>query len=120
MFMFREYPLTAVSAERVGRPVKWVADRSDHFVGDAQGRDNLTRAEMALDAEGRFLALRIDLQADMGAYLSGYAPFIPTNGVLLSPGVYDIAAVHARIRGYYTHTLPVDAYRGAGRPEAAC
>lgn len=119
MFMFREYPLTAVAAEKVGRPVKWVADRSDHFVGDAQGRDNLTRAEMALDAEGRFLALRIDLQADMGAYLSGYAPFIPTNGVLLSPGVYDVPAVHARIRGYYTHTLPVDAYRGAGRPEAA-
>lgn len=119
LFMFREYPLCAVAAEHLHRPVKWTADRSEHFVADAQGRDNLNHLEMALDGEGRFLALRVDLQADMGAYLSGYAPYIPTEGVRMSPGLYCIPAVHARVRGYYSHTLPVDAYRGAGRPEAA-
>jgi aerobic carbon-monoxide dehydrogenase large subunit len=119
MFPFREYPLCALAAERLNRPVKWFAERTEHFIGDAQGRDNLTRAEMALDGRGRFLGLRVDIKADLGAYLSYYAPFIPANGALMSPGLYDIAAVHARIRGYYTNTLPVDAYRGAGRPEAA-
>jgi carbon-monoxide dehydrogenase large subunit len=119
LFMFREYPLCAVAAERLGRPVKWACERGEHFVGDAQGRDNLNRAEMALDGQGRFLAMRVDLKSDMGAYLSGFAPYIPTAGVTMSPGVYDIPAVHARVRGYYTNTLPVDAYRGAGRPEAA-
>jgi carbon-monoxide dehydrogenase large subunit len=119
LFMFREYPLTCIAAERIGRPVKWVSERIEHFVADAQGRDNLTTLEMALDPDGRFLGLRVDLKADIGAYLSGYAPYIPTGGVLMSPGVYDIPAVHARIRGYYSNTLPVDAYRGAGRPEAA-
>lgn len=119
LFVFREYPLCCIAAERTGRPVKWTSDRSEHFVADAQGRDNLTAAELALDAEGRFLGLRIDLKADLGAYLSTYAPYIPTLGAEMAPGVYDIPAVHVRIRGYYTHTLPVDAYRGAGRPEAA-
>jgi carbon-monoxide dehydrogenase large subunit len=119
LFMFREYPLTCIAAERIGRPVKWVSERTEHFLGDAQGRDNLTTLEMALDADGRFLGLKVDLKADIGAYLSGYAPYIPTGGVLMSPGVYDIPAVHARVRGYYSNTLPVDAYRGAGRPEAA-
>jgi len=118
-FIFREYPLCAVAAERLGRPVKWYADRSEHFVGDAQGRDNLAFAEMALDRRGRFLAMRVDLKADMGAYLSQYAPYIPVLGAGLTPGCYDIPALHVRIRGYYSHTVPVDAYRGAGRPEAA-
>ena len=119
LFMFREYPLCAIAAERIGRPVKWAAERGEHFVGDAQGRDNLVTAEMALDDTGRFLALRVDLKADMGGYLSGYAPYIPGLGAEMAPGVYDIPVAHCRIRGYYTHTLPVDAYRGAGRPEAA-
>jgi carbon-monoxide dehydrogenase large subunit len=119
LFMFREYPLSLIAAERVGRPVRWTAERTEHFLGDAQGRDNLTTLDMALDGEGRFLAMRVDLKADIGSYLSSYAPYIPTAGSLLSPGVYDIPAVAIRIRGYYTHTLPVDAYRGAGRPEAA-
>ncbi len=118
-FPYREYPLVCIAAERAGRPVKWIADRTDHFLGDAQGRDNLVTLEMALDSEGRFLALRVDLKADMGGYLNYFAPYIPTGGAGMSPGLYDIPAVHARIRGYYTHTLPVDAYRGAGRPEAA-
>jgi carbon-monoxide dehydrogenase large subunit len=118
-FIFREYPLCAVAAERLGRPVKWNADRTEHFVGDAQGRDNLAFAEMAIDRRGKFLAMRVDLKADMGAYLSQYAPYIPVLGAGLTPGCYDIPALHVRIRGYYSHTVPVDAYRGAGRPEAA-
>lgn len=118
-FIYREYPLCASAAERLKRPVKWVADRTEHFVGDSQGRDNLVFAEMAVDRNGRFLAMRVDLKADMGAYLSQYGPYIPVLGASMTPGLYDIPTVHVRIRGYYTHTLPVDAYRGAGRPEAA-
>jgi aerobic carbon-monoxide dehydrogenase large subunit len=119
LFPYREYALAAVAAERLKRPVKWVAERTEHFLGDAQGRDNLTRAKLALDAKGRFLALEIDLIADLGAYLSVYAPFIPFLGAGMSPGVYDIPVCHVRVRGAFTNTIPVDAYRGAGRPEAA-
>ena len=119
IFMYREYPLVLLAAEKVGRPVKWRAERTEHFLGDAQGRDNVTTAELALDRDGRFTAMRVDLKADMGGYLSGFAPYIPTAGSLMSPGVYAIPTIAIRIRGYYTHTLPVDAYRGAGRPEAA-
>jgi carbon-monoxide dehydrogenase large subunit len=115
---YREYALVAVAAQRLGRAVAWIADRSEHFLGDYQGRDNVTRAEMALDAAGNFLALRVDTLANMGAYLSFFAPFIPWNGATMLPGCYRIPAMHARIRGVYTHTPPVDAYRGAGRPEA--
>jgi carbon-monoxide dehydrogenase large subunit len=119
IFMYREYPLCAVAAERLGRPVRWVAERGEHFMADTHGRANATHAEMALDRRGRFLGLRIDLRADMGAYLSQFAPYIPTEGVRMGPGCYDIPAVSARVRGVYTNTVPVDAYRGAGRPEAA-
>jgi aerobic carbon-monoxide dehydrogenase large subunit len=119
LFTYREYALAAFAARRLKRPVKWVADRSDHFLGDAQGRDNVTTGKLALDADGRFLALDVDLVADMGAYLSLYAPFIPFIGAGMSPGVYDIPACHVRVRGVFTNTVPVDAYRGAGRPEAA-
>ena len=97
----------------------WIGERGEHFLGDAQGRDNLTRAEVALDRRGRFLGLKIDIAADLGAYLSQFAPFIPWGGARMSPGCYDIPAVHARVRGYYTNSPPIDAYRGAGRPEAA-
>jgi carbon-monoxide dehydrogenase large subunit len=119
LFPYREYALAAVAARALGRPVKWVADRSEHFLGDAQGRDNITTAKLALADDGRFLALDVDLVADMGAYLSCYAPFIPFIGAGMSPGVYDIPACHVRVRGAYTNTVPVDAYRGAGRPEAS-
>jgi carbon-monoxide dehydrogenase large subunit len=119
LFPYREYALAAVAARQLGRPVKWVADRSEHFLGDAQGRDNVTTAKLALDRDGRFLALAVDLIADMGAYLSCYAPFIPYIGAGISPGVYDIPVCHVRVRGAFTNTVPVDAYRGAGRPEAA-
>ena len=118
-FCYREYPLAAEAAKRVGRPVVWVGERSEHFVGDAQGRDHLTTAEMALDEKGRILGLRIDVEADMGAYLSAFAPFIPSLAGLMAPGLYDIPGTYFRFRGFYSNTLPVDAYRGAGRPEAA-
>jgi aerobic carbon-monoxide dehydrogenase large subunit len=119
LFCYREYALAAVAAKALGRSIKWVAERGDHFLGDAQGRDNVTTAKLALDDKNRFLALDVDLVADMGAYLSCYGPFIPFIGAGMSPGVYDIPACHIRIRGVYTNTVPVDAYRGAGRPEAA-
>ncbi|MBV9247446.1 MAG: xanthine dehydrogenase family protein molybdopterin-binding subunit [Methylobacteriaceae bacterium] len=118
-FMYREYPLVLDAARQVGAPVRWVSDRSEHFIGDAQGRDNLTTAEMALDKNGRFLAMRVDILGNLGAYLSQFAPYIPWLGATMATGTYDIPVLHARVRGIYTHTLPVDAYRGAGRPEAA-
>jgi aerobic carbon-monoxide dehydrogenase large subunit len=119
LFPYREYALAAVAAKELRRPVTWIAERSDHFVGDAQGRDNVTTARLALNEDHRFLALDVDLVANMGAYLSQFAPLIPTLGAVLSPGVYDISTCHVRVRGVYTNTVPVDAYRGAGRPEAA-
>jgi len=119
LFPYREYALAAVAAKQLRRAVTWIADRSDHFVGDAQGRDNVTTARLALNEDQRFVALDVDLVANMGAYLSQFAPLIPTLGAVLSPGVYDIPTCHVRVRGVYTNTVPVDAYRGAGRPEAA-
>jgi len=119
LFPYREYALAAVAAERLRKPVKWVCERSEHFLGDSHGRDNVTSAKLALDDKGRFLALDIDLVADMGAYLSCYGPYIPWLAVGMATGVYDIPAAHVRLRGVYTNTVPVDAYRGAGRPEAS-
>lgn len=118
-FPYREYALIAVAARRLKRPVKWVADRSDHFLADTHGRDNITTARLALDKDGKFLALDVETLAGMGAYLSLFAPFIPVIGAEMLPGLYDFPACHLRIRGIYTNTVPVDAYRGAGRPEAA-
>jgi carbon-monoxide dehydrogenase large subunit len=119
LFIYREYVLAALAARQLHRPVAWIAERTEHFLGDAQGRDNITTARLALDDKGRFLALDVDLIADMGAYLSAYAPYIPFLGAGMSPGVYDIPHCHVRVRAAYTNTVPVDAYRGAGRPEAA-
>jgi carbon-monoxide dehydrogenase large subunit len=118
-FMYREYPLVLYAAQKLHAPVRWIGDRSEHFLGDAQGRDNLTTASMALDEEGHFLAMRVDILGNLGAYLSQFAPYIPWLGASMATGTYHIPVLHARVRGIYTHTLPVDAYRGAGRPEAA-
>jgi carbon-monoxide dehydrogenase large subunit len=118
-FVYREYPLILEAARRLGRSVSWIADRTEHFVGDAQGRDNVTIAEMALDSQGRFLAMRVDILGNLGAYLHMFAPYIPWLGASMATGAYHIDALYARVRGVYTHTVPVDAYRGAGRPEAA-
>ena len=119
LFPYREYALAAVAAERLGKPVKWVSERSEHFLGDSHGRDNISTARLALDDKGRFLALALDIVADMGAYLSCYAPYIPWLGAGMATGAYDIPAAHVRLRAAYTNTVPVDAYRGAGRPEAS-
>ncbi|MEE9314625.1 MAG: xanthine dehydrogenase family protein molybdopterin-binding subunit [Rhizobiaceae bacterium] len=118
VFPYREYPLALIAAKRLGRPVKWRADRSDHFVADAHGRDNVVTMKMAMDENGKFLALDVDLIAAMGAYLHSYGPYIPTLGTTIATGIYDIKASRFHIRGVYTNTTPVDAYRGAGRPEA--
>jgi carbon-monoxide dehydrogenase large subunit len=119
LFPYREYALVAVAARQLRKTVKWTADRSDHFMGDAQGRDNVTTARMALAEDGRFLAMDVDLIGDMGAYLSTFGPYIPHGGAGMLPGLYDIQAFHCRVRTVFTNTVPVDAYRGAGRPEAA-
>jgi carbon-monoxide dehydrogenase large subunit len=117
--VYREYPLVLEAAKRLGQPIVWIADRSEHFLGDAHGRDNLTHAEMALDKNGRFLALKIDILGNVGGYLSQNGPYIPWLGATMATGPYDIPAIYVRCRSVYTHTVPVEAYRGAGRPEAA-
>ncbi|MGH6703663.1 MAG: xanthine dehydrogenase family protein molybdopterin-binding subunit, partial [Bradyrhizobium sp.] len=119
LFPYREYALVAFAARKLRKTVKWAADRADHFLGDAQGRDNVTRARMALAEDGRFLAMDVDLMGDMGAYLSTFGPYIPHGGAGMLPGLYDIQTFHCRVRTVFTNTVPVDAYRGAGRPEAA-
>ena len=92
--------------KRLGRPVKWAGDRTEHFLTDAQGRDNVVTAEMAMDGDGRFLALQVDLVANIGAYISQYGPFIPYVGATMSTGVYDIQALDVEIAGVYTNTCP--------------
>jgi aerobic carbon-monoxide dehydrogenase large subunit len=119
LFPYREYALVAVAAKKLRKTVKWTADRADHFMGDAQGRDNVTTARMALAEDGKFLGMDVDLMGDMGAYLSTFGPYIPHGGAGMLPGLYDIQAFHCRVRTVFTNTVPVDAYRGAGRPEAA-
>jgi carbon-monoxide dehydrogenase large subunit len=119
IFVYAEHALTSYAARKLGRPVKWMSERSEAFLCDTQGRDNITLGEIAIDADGTFLALRTRNVANMGAYLSTYAPFIPTGagtGVLAS--VYGFKAVYANVLGAFTNTVPVDAYRGAGRPES--
>ena len=119
IFVYPEYPLVMTAAKRLGRPVKWISGRSEAFMSDSQGRDNVTTAELAMDADGKFLALRVDLKANMGGYLAQFGPYIPFVGTTMAPGVYDIPVMYVAIKGVFTNTLPVDAYRGAGRPEAA-
>ena len=119
-FAYPEQALVLVAAKAVGRPVRWSADRTEAFLADCHGRDMRTRGELALDGEGRILGLRITGTADMGGYLSQYAPFIPTiAGGRIFGGVYRVPAVYAQVKGYFTNSAPIDAYRGAGRPEAA-
>ena len=119
LFPYREYALISVAARKLRKTIKWTADRADHFMGDAQGRDNVTTARMALAEDGKFLGMDVDLMGDMGAYLSTFGPYIPHGGAGMLPGLYDIQAFHCRVRTVFTNTVPVDAYRGAGRPEAA-
>jgi carbon-monoxide dehydrogenase large subunit len=118
IYHYAEEALVTWAARKVRRPVKWVAERGESFITDAHARDHVTRAELALDADGRFLALRVDTTANMGAYLSTFAPSIPTYFyALMFSGQYRTPAIHVRVRAAFTHTTPVDAYRGAGRSE---
>jgi len=120
LFLYPEHILVLWGAKKVGRPVKWVPDRADAFMTDTQGRDNITHLDLALNEQLRFLALDVELLANMGAYLSNFAPEIPTaSGAVMHSGVYAIPAIHVGVKGVFTNTTPVDAYRGAGRPEAA-
>ena len=120
LFLYPEHILVLWAAKKVSRPVKWIPDRADAFMTDTQGRDNVTRLELALDDELRFSGLAVEIIANMGAYLSNFAPEIPTaSGAVMHSGVYAIPAIHVGVKGAFTHTVPVDAYRGAGRPEAA-
>jgi carbon-monoxide dehydrogenase large subunit len=118
-FLYPEWVLVLWAARRLGRPVKWIAERGEEFISSAQARDNHTRARLALDRDGRFLALDVDTVANLGAYLSTNGPGSSTNSPASAMGgVYDIPAVFMAVRGVFTNTLPIDAYRGAGKPEA--
>jgi len=117
--VYAEEGLVTWAARKLERPVKWVADRSEAFLSDAQGRDHVTHAELALDRDGKFLGLRVSTQANIGAYVSTFGPNIPTNlyGPLLA-GVYTTPAIYCEVKVVFTNTVPTDAYRAAGRPEA--
>ena len=119
IFIYPEEVVTLWASKRVGRPVKWVADRSEAFLCDAHGRDHVTVAEMAFGDGGKILALRARTIANLGAYMSTFSSSVPTYlyATLLS-GQYQIPAIYCEVDAVYTNTLPVDAYRGAGRPEA--
>ena len=119
IYHYAEEAIVTWAAGKIGRPVKWTADRSESFMSDAHGRDHLTHAELALDNDGKFLALRCSTLANMGAYLSTFSTCIPTylHGTLLA-GQYATPAIYCEVKAVFTSTVPVDAYRGAGRPEA--
>jgi len=119
IFIYAEETVCVWAARKVGRPVKWTADRTESFLADAHGRDHVTTAELAVDGSGKILGMRVKTKANLGAYLSTFSSSVPTYlyAPLLS-GQYDIPAIYCEVDGVYTNTAPVDAYRGAGRPEA--
>ena len=119
IFHYGEEALITWAAAKVGRPIKWTSDRSEAFVTDAHGRDHVSKGRVALSKDGEFLAMDFDTAANLGAYLSTFAASVPT--YLYAPllaGVYKTPAVHVNVKSYFTNTTVVDAYRGAGRPEA--
>ncbi|ANB34943.1 carbon-monoxide dehydrogenase large subunit [Rhodovulum sulfidophilum] len=119
IFHYAEEAFCTFAAKQLRRPVKWTCTRSEAFISDAHGRDHVTRIELALDAEGHFQALRTETHANMGAYLSTFAPSVPTwlHGTLMA-GNYRTPLIYVNVKAVFTNTVPVDAYRGAGRPEA--
>lgn len=119
IFIYAEETVCVWAAKKVGRPVKWTGERSESFQSDAHGRDHVTHAEMALDDNGKIQGFRVKTIANLGAYMSTFSSSVPTYlyGTLLS-GQYDIPAIYCEVDAVYTNTAPVDAYRGAGRPEA--
>jgi carbon-monoxide dehydrogenase large subunit len=119
IFLYAEETALVWATKRVGRPIKWTAERSESFLTDAHGRDHVTTAELATDAQGQFTAMRVKTTANMGAYLSTFASSVPTilYATLLA-GQYRTPAIFCEVKAVFTNTAPVDAYRGAGRPEA--
>jgi carbon-monoxide dehydrogenase large subunit len=119
IFHYAEEAFCTFAAKALNRPVKWTASRSEAFMSDAQGRDHVTRIELALDADNNFTAIRTETHANMGAYLSTFAPSVPTylHGTLMA-GNYRTPNIYVNVKAVFTNTVPVDAYRGAGRPEA--
>ena len=118
-FVYPEQALVVWAASKLKRPVHWQSDRSEGFISDNQGRDHFTRAELAMDEKGKFLGLRVSLIANVGAYLSPMGAFIPTRSTDLISGLYTTPAIAINVKGVCTNTVPVCAYRGAGRPEAS-
>jgi len=119
IYIYPEEIVCLWASKKTGVPVKWVADRTESFMTDAHGRDHVTEVQMAFDADNRMTALKVDTIANFGAYMSLFSSAVPTYlyATLLS-GQYVIPAIHCNVRAVYTNTAPVDAYRGAGRPEA--
>ncbi|MCV2358254.1 xanthine dehydrogenase family protein molybdopterin-binding subunit [Paucibacter sp. TC2R-5] len=119
IFLYAEETALTWATRQLGRPIKWTAERSESFLTDAHGRDHATVAELGLDAAGKFVAMRVHTSANLGAYLSTFASSVPTilYATLLA-GQYTTPAIYAEVTGVFTNTAPVDAYRGAGRPEA--
>ncbi|MCB0564235.1 MAG: xanthine dehydrogenase family protein molybdopterin-binding subunit [Phaeodactylibacter sp.] len=119
IFHYAEEALVIWCSQRLKRPVKWTADRSEAFMTDAHGRDHVTKAEMGFDKDGKIMGLRVKTYANLGAYLSTFAPCVPTwlHGTLMQ-GLYTTPKINVDVTGVFTHTVMVDAYRGAGRPEA--
>jgi len=119
IFIYAEETVCVWASKKVGRPIKWTAERSESFQADAHGRDHVTTAELALDRDGKFLAMRVATVANLGAYLSTFASAVPTYlYATLLAGQYTTPLVYCEVKGVFTNTAPVDAYRGAGRPEA--
>ena len=120
IFVHPEYPLVIWASRTLKRTVKWIPDRQEAFQSDVQGRDHVSIAEMALDKDARFIGCRITTYAALGAYLSHFSAFIPTMaGTSMLAGLYQTPAIYVNVKGVMTNTVPTDAYRGAGRPEAA-
>ena len=120
IFLYGEQVVALHAARELGRPVRWSGERTESFLSDVHGRDHVSEVEIGFDADARIVGVRIDTIANLGAYLSNFGPYVATSaGARMYPGVYDIPALYGRTRAVFTNTVPVDAYRGAGRPEAA-
>ena len=117
-FLQCESVVAAHAAMDIGRPVKWTGDRNESFLSDLHGRDHVSRAELAIDEHGKFIAMRVSITANLGAYCSQAGPIIPWFGASMTTGCYDIPSAWADVHMVVTNTVPTDAYRGAGRPEA--
>ena len=119
IFLFPEYVCQLFAARKLGRAVKWISERSEAFMSDSHGRDHVSHLKVALDSDAKILGLQVNTVANLGAYLSNFAPFVATSaGVPMLVGCYAVPAAYVEVQGVFTNTSPVDAYRGAGRPEA--